>query len=157
MFMFLTDVMLLKLGRWLRILGIRTSVPKAEGDEAILFQALKEHSILLTMDRDLASKAKKAGLPALLIPSTCIDIEEQLKLVHSHYSFKIADKTLCTECGGDLVETDSKNVADKVPKSVPERFDKVWLCKECGHVFWEGSHWKNINKTISKVREWASM
>jgi len=156
MFTFLTDVMLLKLGRWLRILGVRASAPESIDDDAILFQALRERSVLLTMDRELAEKARKADAAVLYLPPTCLELEGQLKLVHSRYPFAIESEALCTTCGSDLVETDCGEVAARVPESVSEKFDRVWVCSGCGQVFWEGSHWKSINKIISKFRVWAS-
>jgi hypothetical protein len=156
MLTFLTDVMLLKLGRWLRILGVRANAPENIDDDAILFQTLRERSVLLTMDRELAERARKADAAVLYLPPTCLELEEQLKLIHSSYPFDIENETLCTSCGAELAVRDSRSMLGKVPESVVQRFDKVRVCSGCGQVFWEGSHWKNINKIISKVRRWAS-
>lgn len=33
------------------------------------------------------------------------------------------------------------------------KHDKFWLCKKCGKVFWQGSHWERINENVEKIKE----
>ena len=156
MYMFLADRMVQNLGKWLRILGVQTEIPSDIGDDQLIIKALKEKKVILTKYSGLAAKARKIGASVILIPPTCVDLEEQLKIVYSKYPFKIQNEVLCTSCGSALTKKNTTEVSDKVPESVVKRFETVWVCSNCGHIFWEGSHWKNINKMIGNIRQWTS-
>jgi len=152
---FLVDVMLEKLGRWLRILGFRAEDPDDTDDDAILFQAKSRNLILLTMDEELAKRTKKLGIRSLFLPAKMTDITDQIAFVVKKSRISIRNwksRTLCTKCGGPLDVVSSKSVSDQLPPRVLKRFKDVWRCKSCGHVYWMGSHWKKIGETITKVK-----
>ncbi len=158
--MFLTDVMLIKLGRWLRILGLESASPaldRAEeiDDDALIFRAVKEKRILLTMDRELARRAVASGAKAVLIPSKMIDVEEQLAYVFKETGITadlLQEKVLCTRCGRALFPATADEVKGRVPGDVSETHKEFWMCGSCGQVYWEGSHWRNIKKTVEKMK-----
>jgi hypothetical protein len=152
---FLVDVMLQKLGRWLRILGAKAEDPEDPDDDAILFQAKSKNLTVLTMDEELARRAKKLKIVAVHLPTTMIDITEQLSFLVKKFKLPLKDfekRLLCTMCGGDLEVIPTDEVEGLVPPSILKRFKEVWRCKSCGHVYWAGSHWKKIGETISRVK-----
>jgi hypothetical protein len=156
---FLADVMLAKLGRWLRILGIACELPDNPDDGALLSQARKRGLTLLTMDRELAKRAGKLRVKVFLLPHTMTRVDEQLAAVIGKFDLPVGDlkeKTLCTECGGELKVVRSSDVGGKIPADVGKRFEYVWQCRRCGHIYWEGSHWRKIVEKIEKVRKDAS-
>jgi hypothetical protein len=48
---FLADLMLLRLARWLRLLGQDVANPESDSDKALLGQAKRENRILVTRDK----------------------------------------------------------------------------------------------------------
>jgi len=152
--MFVADVMLKKLARWLRILGVEVLYPTSIDDDEITKLAKEKNKILLTMDEELCQRARKQDVRVFLVPKK--KIEEQLAIIIKRFHIKIADfpsKTLCPVCNGELKQVGRKEVKGKVLDSIFEKHDKFWLCKKCGKIFWEGSHWIRINQSVEKIKE----
>ena len=151
---FLVDVMLQKLGRWLRILGVPAEMPESEDDNDILEQAREHDLILITRDAQLAERAEKRNIKVFAMPKRETEVENQLKLVVDEFGIKLEgfkDRTLCTKCGAELELVGKDRVEGKIPDKVLERLDDFLVCKSCGQVYWEGRQWKKINERISKI------
>ena len=73
---FLVDLMLLRLGRWLRLLGQDVANPENDCDGALLGQAKRDGRILITRDKRLFSSCSAAGVEGILIRSS--QISEQI-------------------------------------------------------------------------------
>ena len=58
---FLVDLMLMRLGRWLRLLGQDVAHPKGESDDELLLQAKKESRTIITRDKGLFQACPGAG------------------------------------------------------------------------------------------------
>ncbi|MEM3399594.1 MAG: Mut7-C RNAse domain-containing protein [Candidatus Micrarchaeia archaeon] len=149
--MFVADVMLKKLARWMRIFGIDVIYPDFEDDCKIMGLAREKGRILLTMDRELVQRAKKKGVRVFLVPKG--SEEEQLKAVMKEFGIKIKfpEETLCPQCNGELKLAKRNEVADKVLESVLQRHEWFWVCMGCGKVYWKGSHWRRIMQMADKV------
>ena len=153
---FLVDVMLQKLGRWLRIIGVSTEMPEQEDDTKILEQAKRKDLILLTRDQELAERAKKLNIKVFAIPKRETDTETQLKLVIKKFKLdidKFKEKMLCTKCGGNLELVGKAEVKGKVPDNVTKIFNDFLICKDCDQIYWEGRQWKKIIEKIGKIKE----
>jgi hypothetical protein len=159
--MFLTDVMLIKLGKWLRIMGIESESPASNeiDDDVIIYKALKESKILLTMDKEMAQNAISTGAKVILIPSKMIEVEDQLEYVIREAGIphsSLTKKALCTECGAPVREAELEEVSAIIPAGILRTTNKFWKCSSCSQVYWEGSHWRNIQKTVAKVKSCVS-
>lgn len=136
--------MLGKLARWLRIMGFDTLYAKSMGDEDVLAKSISERRVLLTRDRALLTKAQKAGAECRLVRSD--DIEGAL----AELAPLISEKPPCTRCpicNSVLKETRREMInSAKVPQIEP-----IWLCPNCGKVYWHGTHWKRIVETLEKI------
>ncbi len=172
---FLVDIMLIKLGRWLRILGYDCKIPNAKetDDDDLLDIAEKENRILITMDKSLSER--KAGAIIIYIPSRMNSAKLQLEFLmknnHINRSFlgrdvesKIEEAIRCSECGHELLEVDKEELKalnlpekdEKKGKSVSieklvSSHDKFWVCKKCHHIYWKGSHWRKIIEFLSSL------
>lgn len=152
--MFVADVMLKKLARWLRILGFSVIYPDFVEDEKIINITKSKRAILLTMDAELYERAKKNNIESFLVPRS--SIENQISAIIKQFNLKIDDfpsKTLCPQCNGKLDEVFRELVNGKIHPQILKRHQIFWLCKKCGKVFWEGSHWKKITKTVNEVKK----
>ena len=158
---FLVDRMLGRLIAWLRIFGYDTKSaldfePMPNEDTILIDLAKKEQRILISRDRTLADRAKKAGVDAILVSSD--DVKVQLEELMKRYRLDVdPNMTRCTACNSTLREATEADM-EKIRSSgeVPERLIKdhteFWICDKCGKVYWQGSHWRNILKTAEEVK-----
>ncbi|MFH1222586.1 MAG: Mut7-C RNAse domain-containing protein [Candidatus Micrarchaeota archaeon] len=149
----LFDEMLMKTAKWARIFGVDSLFARGSDDE-ILLLAKKSGKILVTRDAQLSLRAKKQNLQCIFIVST--DVAEQLaeiEVATGKHIFKFPEETRCPKCNGELFLAEKDAVKDKVPESVYQMQKKFWLCKNCGKIYWEGGHWKNITRIYKKLEE----
>ncbi|PIT85073.1 hypothetical protein COU36_05350, partial [Candidatus Micrarchaeota archaeon CG10_big_fil_rev_8_21_14_0_10_59_7] len=87
---FLADVMLGRLARWLRLLGVETFyADKKAADDDVIRRAMRFDAILLTRDELLAEKAK--DYVRVFRPSSN-DSLEQLRQVTQEFRIRIPKK-----------------------------------------------------------------
>ncbi|MHC1610519.1 MAG: DUF5615 family PIN-like protein [Candidatus Methanospirareceae archaeon] len=159
---FVTDRMLGKLSRWLRILGYDTvyaaEIKNGDEDEdkTILNFAAREARILLTRDKNLAASAREEGVQCLQIGTA--GVMEQLEELLRHNIPLILEPVpvRCSECNAKIrkVEASEEDILkDKsyVPQSMIGRRD-FWVCERCGRVYWEGSHWKQMREQLRRLK-----
>ncbi|MCS7140347.1 MAG: Mut7-C RNAse domain-containing protein [Candidatus Nezhaarchaeota archaeon] len=152
----LLDGMCGKLARWLRLLGLDVMYLKDVDDENMLSIAETSDRIVITRDQELHSKAIKRGVKSILLTST--EHIKNLGEVLRELKIKITIPPLltrCPLCNNVLKEVDSVAVAALLPSmNLTSRYKRFWLCDRCNKAYWIGSHWKNIEKILSKVKRY---
>ncbi len=155
--LFLADVMLKKLARWLRIVGAPTiyAGDYTEDDDEIIKLAMARKAVLLTLDKKMFEKARDY-VPAVFFPTT--RLEKQLSKLIKQYSIPVEDfpsRTICPQCNSALRQVPRERVKGKVFPKLYKLHKKFWACtnKRCGKIYWEGSHWEKIEKTVARVIE----
>lgn len=144
---FLVDGMLGDLSRWLRISGFDTLYYRDKTDDELLSLAMGTGRILLTRDRDLHKRVIKLGANSVLVSGE--GRSQQLQQLKDHLGLTFSPQfSRCPKCNGELTEISKENVADRVPETSLNAFDEFWGCLECLSVYWKGSHWDNIQKTL---------
>lgn len=138
---FIADAMLGKLARWLRILGFDTLYEPALSDGALILKAKEEGRVLLTRDIPLHKKASREGTRTLLVKEK--NNLAQLKEVAPFLSDP-PQGSRCPLCNSHLKSVRSTGKA----LSVTGIEGKSWLCPSCGKLYWHGSHWKGIRRTL---------
>lgn len=147
------DGMLGQLARWLRMLGVHSLYRGEWRDDELLRLASEEGALLLTRDRELARKARKMGVNVLLLPQA--EIFDLLAAVLPVLGVEpVFDQTraLCPLCGSPLRRASGEEVERKVPPRVLAAYSVFYVCSSCGQVYWAGSHMKQIEATLDKVR-----
>ncbi len=135
---FIADAMLGRLARWLRILGYDVSYESSISDDDLIARAIREHRIILTMDRKLTER--ESAKNSLLIKSP--SYKEQLKQVITHYNidYKSGIFTRCLVCNSLLASIEKEKIKDKVPPYVYLTQDEFDICQQCGRIYWSGTH-----------------
>lgn len=153
---FLTDGMLGNITRWLRLLGYDVEYEPVKDDRALLLRSKTEGRILLTADIELFRLAKRRGLETVLIKGistaeTLSRLSRKLKLPLNLDELK----SRCPTCGSHITRVTKSSVQEKIPKKTYKTYNRFWACTNpsCAKVYWRGSHWKKIRKTLSKARE----
>ena len=134
---FLVDLMLLRLGRWLRLLGQDVANPQNDSDEALLDQAKREKRVLITRDKRLFSSCSGAGVECILIRSSRIS-EQILEMAERGISLEI-DPQRCTLCNNPLMEAEGHE-------------GELWICPNCQRLYWRGGHWRNMEGVLKNLR-----
>jgi uncharacterized protein with PIN domain len=131
---FLVDAMLMRLGRWLRLMGMDVANPSTPNDKDLLELARREERTLITRDRQLAEMCGSAGVTCLFIQSSLL--EEQLRELEGLGLALELNPQRCTLCNGSLALVS----------------EELWKCEMCGKIYWEGSHWRRMEETLQKIR-----
>jgi uncharacterized protein with PIN domain len=147
---FLVDGMLGSLARWLRISGYDTEYRREADDDSLMEESSKTGRVLLTRDRELALRAKKRGIEAVLVDGE--DDVAQLGDLAAALGLELDPScSRCPKCNGPLTRVEKEQVRDRVPEASLEAFDVFWVCGICGGVYWRGSHWDQIVSTLEEA------
>ncbi|HXW68258.1 MAG TPA: Mut7-C RNAse domain-containing protein [Dissulfurispiraceae bacterium] len=147
----IADVMLGSLARWLRILGYDTIYFRAIDDNELIKTARQQERILLTRDTGIAHRKHIQQL--ILVRSNAV--LEQLEEVLS--ALKKMNRTLprlssrCALCNGELAASERDAVSDRIPEYVFLNAASFFTCRECGKVYWCGSHKKSIDSRLQQI------
>jgi hypothetical protein len=142
---FLLDGMLGSLARWLRIMGYDSAYLRDVADGELL--AILGDRYLLTRDRQLA---QRAGARGFYLESDDLDL--QMFAVVEHFGLRFSmERTRCTACNGPLEKVPKDLVKDRVAEGTWKVHQDFWMCLECGKVYWQGAHWKNIRRRLDKL------
>ncbi|WP_448375870.1 Mut7-C RNAse domain-containing protein [Fervidobacterium sp.] len=144
---FILDIHLGKLARYLRMLGISAEYGLID-DNAIIDKAVSEKLIILTRDRQMLKKNEV--IYGYIVRSDTP--EEQLYEVTLRYNLQKCFNpfTRCMDCNGELVSVSKQEVLNRLPEKVKERYEEFAICKQCGKVYWGGTHYENMNSFIEE-------
>lgn len=129
--------MLMRLGRWLRMLGQDVANPDNADDRELMERALAENRMLLTRDKNLAESCQKTSTKCILIKSPLL--EEQLKEISKMGIHLEIKPERCTICNSPL-------------RRIESPVKEEWQCEGCGKRYWVGAHWKKMEKMLNRVR-----
>ena len=142
---FLCDHMLGTLARWLRFMGYDTAYPGPLDDTELLGLARREDRILLTRDKELASRSPRA----FRVRSDTLD--EQVRELASALPLKLIDPlSRCSVCNTPLVAAKAEEVGNLVPEGVRTRHVTFWQCPGCHKIYWQGSHWDRMIERLDR-------
>lgn len=147
--MFVADVMLGRLARWLRIAGFDVLYSNRFGDDELVALSQQQGRILLSRDTRLL--VRRAVKHFVFLESE--SIQSQLRQV-----FEITNTTSlpdvltrCLSCNDVLTEVPRENVREKVPPYVFETQTHFKSCPRCSRIFWAGTHRQSVLHTLEKL------
>jgi uncharacterized protein with PIN domain len=135
---FILDVHLGRLSKYLRMLGFDTEYDRFYDDNTIIERSVAEKRIILTRDKILLRNRKVTH--GYWVRST--DPLLQIKELIDHFDLKNSFKlfTRCLECNHFLDNISKESVSEKLPSRTRKYYDVFRICKGCGRIYWEGSH-----------------
>ena len=148
---FILDCNLGKLTRKLRMLGFDCLYQNNYSDQQIVKIALKEKRIILT--RDVGLLKNKEVTHGYWVRSS--QPVRQLKEVLRKFDLFncIRPFTRCLVCNGLIKKTEKKEVVDFVPPRVRQLFNEFYQCQYCDKIYWQGSHYDRMLKTIKELMD----
>jgi hypothetical protein len=137
--------------RWLRVLGVNASYTPGIEDGMLVKQALAEGRVVLSSDGKLFERRvfTTGELRGLRLP-VGLKLLEQLRFVVSALGLSTGFPR-CTLCNGELASVSRAEVGDVVPARSLVWATEFYRCRACGHVFWEGTHWRRIRAVRDKI------
>ena len=151
---FITDGMLGKLTRWLRMLGHDVEYYKSLDDEELVDRAKIENRILLTRDLKLYQRAVPQGAIAFLVEGHTE--AKKLAQLSKRFNFKLeinVTVSRCPKCNTPIESVSKEEVIDRIPKATALYYNEFWKCPSCEQIYWRGAHWKRIEKTLREAKE----
>ncbi len=147
---FVLDVHLGKLAHYLRMLGFDAWYANNAEDKALAEISQQEKRILLT--RDTLLLKRNAVVYGYYVRST--DPMEQMREMWDQFSLEplIQPFTRCMLCNGQLAKVPKEKIIQRLPEKVKANFEEFYLCTQCDHLYWPGTHYENMKKHIA---QWA--
>jgi uncharacterized protein with PIN domain len=145
--------MLGKLARWLRMLGQDVIYNTELGDSGLLEVAKKENRVLLTKDLELYKRAIARGIEIFYIEGKTE--ADRLGELAQRYDLSLEmdmEKSHCPVCNTKLKATPKGELSGELEKNTLTYYEKFWKCPNCGKVYWQGAHWKQINNTLNETQ-----
>ena len=146
---FIADVMLGKLTKWLRVMGIDVVYDASVTDDQLLRRAEQERRILLTRDRRLVQR--RAPIRRLLIVSDYY--HEQVRQVVQTFGLEPAIRvfTRCLRCNTCLRPVTKGAMAGRVPSYVYATQMTFKHCVACDRIYWAGTHRDNMLRQLQAI------
>lgn len=146
---FLASRELGRLAKWLRILGFDTEYHRDNNKSSFIIKALREDRIVLTRNKIIL---KDKALKILFIKSEVL--KDQLRQVANDFNIDLNSCvmfTRCILCNKELIGVNKEDMVAKVPKYVYETQKELCQCPQCNRVYWQGTHWGNVQEILEKI------
>ena len=146
---FVADVHLGKLVRRLRLLGLDCLHDPGWDDPELAGISARERRILLTRDRGLLKRAVVTHGIYLHSDQPDKQVREVLRRLDLAASLRPFSR--CTRCNGALEHVDKREVAARIPTRTRQHTDEYYLCRDCGKVYWRGTHWPRLQRLVQQA------
>lgn len=151
---FVLDNHLGKLAGYLRLLGFDTRYQNDYQDPELAAISGAEDRILLTRDRGLLKRKE-------VTHGYCVRADHpEEQIVEVLRRFDIADMaepySRCARCNGKLGSVPKKKVLDQLEPLTKKYYHQFMQCERCHQVYWEGSHFQELNDFLRHVVQEAN-
>ncbi len=147
--LFVLDVHLGKLAKYLRMLGWDAKYANNAGDEELAEISFQERRVLLTRDRELLMRSKVEY--GYYVRST--DPLEQLEEVLHRFDLfdSVRPFQRCIKCNMLLEPISKEEVEPRLPPKVKKHFTEFFYCPGCSRIFWKGTHYQKMQDFIATL------
>ena len=148
---FLCDPSLGGLARWLRAAGYEASVDPGVPGHRLPDEALRRGLVLLTTETEVFERriVANGSLVLVWVPSA-LNMREQLRMAMGDLGLGLREAR-CMACGGELVPTPKDEIFPRIPPRTAKWLDEYFVCADCDRLFWQGTHWERIAKTLAQA------
>ncbi|MFZ5571069.1 MAG: Mut7-C RNAse domain-containing protein [Thermodesulfobacteriota bacterium] len=147
---FVLDVHLGKLVRRLRLLGFDCLYRNDYADPEIVALAAAENRIILTRDRRLLHA--KSVTHGYWVRSAHADTQVREVLDRFDLRCQIRPFTRCSRCNGMIAPVDKAAVLYLLEPKTRMYYEIFYRCRDCGQIYWEGSHLPNLLAWMESFR-----
>jgi uncharacterized protein len=141
------DAMLGRLARWLRFAGYDAVFWREGSDDELIAAARSQGRLILTKDRALSGRR---GVDAVRIDADALDGQmAEARAALAERGPAPEPFTRCAECNGAIVDLLRADAVGLVPPYVWQTQREFRRCKQCGRVYWKGTHWPAVQGRLS--------
>ncbi len=147
--------MLGNIARKLRLLGFDCKYFSTINHDQLLSIAKIENRILITKDRNITNTCKKQNISSIDLFNTdeTSQIVEIYKKTNLNKCKIDMNDVRCTICNGIVQSIEKEKITGRIPDKVAQNMQQFWICNSCNHIYWEGTHIRNLQKFIDEVNE----
>ena len=140
------DRMLMRLARWLRLLGADVVTDPSLSGAELLKIVRSEGRILVTRDKRLRTAAD-------VVFVECNALRDQLREVVTRLRLdpRAAAFTRCSQCNHLLIPVSRELVGLRVPPYVFASHDRFSECERCGRIYWPETHPARIRAILDSI------
>jgi hypothetical protein len=123
-------------------------------DKMLIKIAKSEKRILLTRDVELYKQAISQHAQVFFVEEKTE--VERLSALSKRFNLELElnpDVSRCPKCNAKIRPVEKDKVSDKIPPSTKTFYERFWECPNCEQIYWQGSHWKRITKTLNEAKE----
>ncbi len=147
---FVIDVHLGKCARYLRMLGFDCIYEPDWDDETIIDFALENRRIILTRDRGILKQTRVTHGYWVRSKNPVDQVREVLAALD--LNAQIRPLTRCLDCNGVIHQVGKVQIGGEVDPAILSRFDAFWRCRDCGKIYWRGSHHARMLQRIQMLK-----
>lgn len=148
--MFITDVHLGKLARYMRMLGFDTLYIKEITKDELVRISLEQRRSILTRDRHLLKRNDITHGYWIRNEDPLGQIKEVIS--RFHLENEINEFSRCMECNGLLIRAAKEDVINNIPERVRQFHIEFFQCTDCRKVYWKGSHYIRMQALIGNIK-----
>lgn len=146
---FILDAHLGKLARYLRMLGFDTAYNREWKNAMLIDLALLEKRIILTRNAEVLKQNRVTHGYWLRHHEPLQQLRELLLALNLFA--QVNAFTRCMDCNGLIDRADKALIRDQVDPDIFQRFKEFRQCRDCGKVFWHGSHHKHMLSLVGEI------
>jgi len=147
--MFVADVMLGRLAKWLRIAGFDVLYSNRFTDDELISLSRQDGRILLSRDTRLLVRRAVERFIFLETEEIQSQIRQVFKITHTRSLPGILSR--CLSCNELLVAETREQVREFVPPFVFETQSQFKSCPTCGKIYWAGTHRQSVLHTLERL------
>lgn len=146
---FVLDTHLGTLARYLRLLGFDALYRSDYDDAELAAISASERRILLTRDRGLLKR--RIVTHGIFVRDD--DPRAQIRDIVSRLDLggMVRPLSRCVRCNGPLAPVEKAEIADRLEPKTRMYYERFLRCAECGQIYWKGSHFGRLQKTIDDL------
>lgn len=153
---FVVDVNLGKLAHFLRMLGFDVVYDRQlESDEELARISFVENRVLLTRDAELLKRKiiSQGYFVQNHLPKE--QVLEVLRRFHLRDSIQLCSR--CLDCNIPIVPIAKEKVAEQIPPMVRQFYKDFYVCPKCQKIYWEGTHFEHMKKSVEEWKKELSL
>ncbi len=138
-----------RLAKWLRILGFDTRYFKEGNPSSLIIESLRDGRVIITRNHRLP---RPGGIRIITVEEEII--KEQVAEVLTILKIKPDAQAMfsrCILCNEELEDIEKEKIKERVPEYVFKTQEHFVTCPKCNRIYWKGTHWGNVEKTLEEV------
>ncbi|HLN55013.1 MAG TPA: Mut7-C RNAse domain-containing protein [Bacteroidales bacterium] len=148
---FILDVHLGKLAKYLRLFGFDSLLDMNLNDNEIIERSIQEKRIILTRDKMLLRNKLVTHGYWIRSDNPRLQAEEVVRKFDLTGRMKPLNR--CLECNTIIEPVSKELISGRIPDNTRKYYDEFWICKGCGRIYWEGSHYEKLIDFVESVKK----